>query len=166
MKRIVLFGISILAVVLLIIGSQVSVVGYQLVKTSPLHRNVNQKLLSRSYTNFVMKTAVLKSQNSSFLHFVYFMIGFLFGLATLLPVAIFYVYAVSVLMIVYFELFYGKLTLGLLLSLIGKGIVIWIVFLLDYLLYCGFLFQDKLIHFFEDKPYLQFGNHKILLQKG
>jgi hypothetical protein len=24
-----------------------------------------------------------------------------------------------------------------------------LVFLLDYLLYCGFLFQEKLIHFFE-----------------
>ena len=91
-------------------------------------------------------------QNASFLHVLFFMVGFLFGLVTLVPAAVYYFFVVVIIMIVFIELYYGKVTPGVLLSVFVKGIILWVAFLLDYLLYCGFLFQDKLIHFFEGTP--------------
>jgi hypothetical protein len=88
------------------------------------------------------------------------MIGFLFGLITLVPVAIYYIFVVVFFMIVFIELYYGKVTLGVILSVFVKGIILWVAFLLDYLLYCGFLFQDKLIHIFEGTPSFRMRGHR------
>ena len=160
MKKLVLAGISVLAVVLLILGSHANAVGYQIVKTSQLQHMRNQRtLIVKSFASFVRETTFLARQNASFLHFLFFMIGFLFGLITLVPAAMYYFCVVVIFMIVFVELYYGKVTFGVILSVLVKGIILWLAFLLDYLLYCGFLFQDKLIHFFEGTPFVQRMGH-------
>jgi hypothetical protein len=155
-KKSVLVGISILAAVVLLLGSHANVIGYQLVKTSQLQQLRSQRtLLVKSLTNFVEKTTLLKGQNVSLLSLLFFMIGFLFGLITLLPVAVYYLYVTFILMVFLAEFFYGSFTPKIILSFTVKGIILWLALLLDYLLSCGFFFQDKLISFFDGTPFFR-----------
>lgn len=89
MKKILLAGISIVAVVVLLASSQSSVVGYQVVKTSQenlVKKTLAQRELLIGYFKEVIQKAVgILKINSKILYWI----GFLFGILTLVPAYIF-----------------------------------------------------------------------------
>ncbi len=110
--------------------------------------------------DIVKRSTFLKGQNTSLRDLMFFMIGFMYGMITLIPVAIYYVFVIIKLMIFYIEFFYGEVTAKIIFSCICKGIVLWFAFLIDYLLYCGFYFQEKLSHIFDGRTYFRMADSK------
>jgi len=88
MKKLVLAGFSLVAVGLLVLGSQTNVVGYQVVKTSQeklvKETFTRQELLISIFKEVIQKSLGTLKINSTILYWI----GFLYGLITLIPAVI------------------------------------------------------------------------------
>ena len=149
-----LIGVSILAVVLLVLGSLSNVVGYQTVETSQknlLKERINQKeFLLKTVIDFSQKISLWRDQNISLRYIVFYMLGFVYGLITLIPgVFILLIYVIiAELFIINILIHSGDPNLiNHIFLVLFWGIIIWVMGILTYPFTCGKIFAERFTNY-------------------
>jgi hypothetical protein len=153
-KKCLAVGISIIAVVLLVLGSLSNVVGYQTVQSSNqnvIKERINPKeLLLKTVNDFSQKITLWRDQNVSLRYIVFYMLGFVYGLITLIPGAI-----ILLIYVIIAELFIISILIhsgdpnliNHIFLVIFWGIIIWVMGMLTYPFTCGEIFAERFTNY-------------------